>query len=173
MPKSDKITKTEKLKRVQKVMELLATGHRRAQIQQYAAEKSKWNVSEDMIEHYIHDAYEEFKAAAEVDRDTAYHEAVARLRWALTKTAAVMDYQRFIAAARELNKLQGLYPPETLRVIKGVDMEQLTALAQLMEAKGVEQLTKLVMLLQAQGETAGDAFETLVQALAGEDAPRP
>ena len=99
------------LERVTRIYELLIAGYPRRKILQYAAE-SGWGVKSRQIEAYIAQANALLEADAEVLRSQELGKAVNRLNLLYFSSLKVQDYQRALAAQRELNKLLGLYAPE-------------------------------------------------------------
>lgn len=149
-----KVTKAEKKQRVDKVMELIASGLLRREILQYTAEKTTWNVSERMIDYYIEAANNQFVLESKFDPKRETRIAERRFSAIFKAAMKVQDYQRAISAEWKRCELLGLPQPQTLRILQGVDERQLQALA--------EALTK-------RGQNIGELITALHQEVAASD----
>ncbi len=138
---SPRITKAEKEARVNKVYELLIAGARRYQILQYASsEKTGWNVTPRQVDSYIQEANALIAADSEFVRPRELGRAIAALDDLYQRCMKVQDYQRALAARRELNALLSLYEPpaaQTLR-IEGVDSALLQVLTDALKQRGAD-----------------------------------
>ena len=108
-PPPVKATQAEVDKRVTDVVKLIIAGAARAAILQHAA--TKWEMSERQADEYIRRAKVLIQEENSADRAANHALAVARMNDIYQRTVRVQDYQRAIAAQRELNQLQGLYAP--------------------------------------------------------------
>lgn len=112
-------TNAEIDERVTEVYERLIRRESRASIVQFVAKK--WGVNARQTDNYIARATELLKQQSAYDRNAELTMAVELMKHVIKKTLNVMDYQRTIAAQREINQLLGLYAPEkqetTIRVI--------------------------------------------------------
>jgi len=104
-----KPTQAELSQRVNQIHQLLVAGISRATILQHAADK--WGCSERTADDYIARARVRLEKSLSVDRMANLSIALERLTSIFERTMRVQDYQRAIAAQRELNLLLGLYAP--------------------------------------------------------------
>lgn len=114
-----------------------------------------WNVSARTIRRYVKTANGYIEQAGAWKRELEMGRAIARLNDIYARSMRVQDYQRALAAQRELNLIFGLHAPppvQTLRLL-GVSDAQLRELAKLLEEQGIN---------------ASDAFEMMMQELAAE-----
>lgn len=106
---------------------------------QDAKDPSKaWNVSDRTIRRYIKRAKEYLQEAAAYDRNLELGRAIKTFYEVIAGAMRAQDWQRVIAARRELNLIYGLYAPppvQTLRVL-GWSEAQLSDLATAMESAG-------------------------------------
>ncbi len=136
MPRETKANRATYEARVNKVYELLIAGARRYQIWQYVTADPKGkelfkNVSRRQLDRYIAAANGMFAAESEFHRARELGRAIAALDDLYQRSMKVQDYQRALAARRELNALLSLYEPpaaQTLR-LEGFDDAQLRVLA--------------------------------------------
>jgi hypothetical protein len=139
MPKQTKANDAEKEARVNKVYELLVNGFTRYQILQYVTTKTEWKIEARQVDNYIKAANALIANEAEYHRAREIGRAISRLNDLYQKCLKVQDYQRALAAQRELNTLLSLYEPpapQTLRVM-GVDDKLLSQLAQAFTKNGI------------------------------------
>lgn len=115
-----KASEAQMEQRVTAVFELLTRGVSRAGILQYVAKETDWNVSERTIDSYIARANERFAEHAAVRRDLEFGKALRRTEYVYLAAMKVHDYQRALAALREINLLMGLYAP-TKTEIGGIE----------------------------------------------------
>ena len=111
--------------RINKVIEWLVLGLSRAQILQYAAEKTEWNISERQIDTYISRANEEIEKHAQTVRERELGKSIKRLEMLFHSCMKVQDYQRALAVQKELNELLGLKAP-VKQEVTGKDGSELT-----------------------------------------------
>lgn len=104
-----KPTQAELSRRVNQVHQLLVAGISRATILQHASEK--WGCSERTADDYMARARVRLEGGLSTDRASNLAIAIERMNSIYEKTMRVQDYQRAIAAQRELNQLMGLYAP--------------------------------------------------------------
>lgn len=95
--------------RTTEVYGLLIRGGSRADILQYTTKK-QWDLSPRQVDAYIEKAKEQIKAKAVQDRDYQYSIAMERLNFILRQAILIQDWQRALAAQKEINTLMGLYP---------------------------------------------------------------
>lgn len=154
-----RITAAEKDARVNKVFELLVNGFTRYQILQYASSskppKKDWNVTTRQIDSYISEATAMIAAEAEYLRPKEIGKALTRMNDIYQKSMKVQDYQRAIAAQREINALLSLYEPPATQTLRILGIEE-------------KQLAQLVELLSKVNQKPSDLFAALIQELATE-----
>lgn len=115
----NKSNNAEMTERVNKIYDLIVLGTSRAQILQYVAEKTNWGVAERTVDYYI------AKANKRLERAALYHEkrelgkAITRLNLLFLSAMKVQDYQRALAAQRELSILLGLNAPAKADITTG------------------------------------------------------
>lgn len=161
MKQTPRITAAEKDARVNKIFELLVNGFTRYQILQYASSskppKKDWNVTTRQIDSYISEATAMLTTEAEYIRPKEFGKAIARLNDLYQRCLKVQDYQRAIAAQRELNALLSLYEPPATQTLRILGIEE-------------KQLAHLVELLSKVDQKPSDLFAALIQELASQHA---
>ena len=107
-----RITKAEKIQRVKKVFSLLLMGAKRAEICQYAAKSTNWNVSDRMIDRYIAAATEKIHESSE--DDIAYERALMkeRLDDLYKKNMGKKDLRAALLVLKQRSDLLGLDAPK-------------------------------------------------------------
>jgi hypothetical protein len=149
-----RITAAELDARVNKVFELIVNGFTRYQIMQYASlEKTGWNVTPRQVDTYIAKATALIANEAEYVRPKEFGKAISRLNDLYQKCLKVQDYQRAIAAQRELNALLSLYEPPAERTLRILGVEE-------------KQLAQLITALSNRGIKASDVFNAMLAELA-------
>ena len=113
---SQKPTNAELTKRRNAVYRLLLTGASRADIHQYAAEKTDWEVHERTVDAYIAAATAKITEKADTVRDEEFGMAVERLRMLFRQNMGIQDYKAALQAQKELNELLGLYPDKAVKM---------------------------------------------------------
>lgn len=108
-PVTKKSTQAEIETRVTEIYELMIGGASRTEMFRYGSET--WGISSRQVEDYLKTAREKLATQLDKNRDANLSLAVERLTTIFRKTMKVQDYQRAIAAQRELNLLLGLYAP--------------------------------------------------------------
>jgi hypothetical protein len=122
MPKATKANKATYEARVNKVFEYLTAGMTRYQMLQHIAnDKNKdyplfKDVARRQFDNYIAQANAMFSAEAEFHRAREFGKAKSRLESIFQSSLKVQDYQRAIAAQRELNLMFGLHAPKILEL---------------------------------------------------------
>lgn len=141
---SHKPTSVERLLRVEKVMELLAAGTKRARIVQYCAEK--WQVVERTADNYIAAAYELMADESRIRRDREMGRSLIRLNNLYMRAMTDEQYNTALAVERERIQLLGLRAPERIafELPEGTDP---------LEGMSIEELWEL-----AHGRDKGDAI---------------
>lgn len=156
MGKANKANAAEKEARTNKIYDMLVSGMNRAAILQYVSSKTDWKLTPRMVDNYIAEANALLAAEAEFHRPREMGRAVARMNAIFYASLKVQDYQRAIAAARELHQLLGLYAPIKSEL-------KLTADTEIM-------LTRLLSELQAQNMDASDLFNSIFAKLEAQKA---
>lgn len=144
-----KPTETQYEQRVLTVVELLSRGLSRADVLRYVSEKTDWNVTERTVDNYIGRANERFAEYAELRRETEFGKAIKRVEYVYQAAMKVHDYQRALAALREINLLIGLYAPVKREYSVLIDMAPV--------------LMKLVDTINGAGMNPADVFERMIQ----------
>lgn len=108
-----RITKAEKEKRVTEVVNLLLKGVKRSDILQYAI-KSRWDVSDAMVDKYIRQATEAIKESAEIDRDYEIALAKERYEYLYMQNIVKKDYRSAAQVVKMKAELQGIEAPKKL-----------------------------------------------------------
>lgn len=148
--KRKRATNAELEQRVTKVVELLVSGLTRAQIFRYVQDKTDWQIEDRQLDTYIQKATEQLKTLAKIDREAAFGEAIAGTRLILAKALQMQDFQRALAARKELHTLQGLYPAAKSELkIEGLDLFH--TLAERARAAGVDLSALLTALMEEIG----------------------
>jgi len=108
MPRSGKITKIEKEKRINEVGSLLLMGANRANILKYA-EKEGWNVSDRQVDNYIRDYKNRCIRMLEenLERERAVH--IRRNELLFNKSYSLADYKTCLQIDKNIADLKGLY----------------------------------------------------------------
>lgn len=151
MPKQKKANQATKQERLNTVYNMLVSGATRYQILQYVSQKTEWKITPRMVDNYIQEANAMLAQEAEFLRPREMGRAVARMNFIFQASLKVQDYQRAIAAARELNQLLGLYAPTTSELKLTGDSEIL--------------LTRILAELEGRGMAASDVFTALLNRL--------
>lgn len=112
--KKGKATNIEASRRTDEVVEMLCKGFSRAQIIQHAAEK--WHISARATDNYLAKAAEILRKESETVGAEERAKAIRRLTFMYKQASLLQDYQRAIAAQRELNLLLGLHAPRKFSV---------------------------------------------------------
>jgi len=111
---ANKSTREEITRRVGEVSNLLITGQKRHNIVQYAAEND-WQVEPRQVDTYISrakDLLSEEGQESKENRVMLFGVSMRRLNLIFVKCMAVQDYQRALAAQKEINTLLALYEPQ-------------------------------------------------------------
>lgn len=152
MPKSTKANKATYEARVNKVFEYLIAGMTRYQMLQHiASEKSKdyelfKDINKRQFDNYIAAANGMFAAEAEYYRGREFGKAKTRLEQIFQSSLKVPDYQRAIAAQRELNLMLGLHAPKILEL----------------RANDADLLNRILDSLREQNVPASEVFTALL-----------
>lgn len=138
-------TKATKIKRVNKVYDLIIKGYSRADILQYAT-KNKWNVIDRAVDEYIAEATELFKKHGAVDREEMTGIALLRLTHIVKENIEAKDYRTAIAAMKEIHAISGIYAATEINV-------------------NYKQLEELLDLAKRHGVSASDLFNAMIAEL--------
>ena len=130
-----KATKAEKEIRIAKIYQMLVGGAPRPAILQYASENYA-GISERATDELIAEATRRIIADAKPQQELELSKAITRLNSIFAACMKVTDFQRAIAAQRELNLLLGLYAPPAAQTLKliGMDTRQFNDLIGAIEA---------------------------------------
>lgn len=149
-PKPKKATAAEIDKRVDHVMGMLIGSAPRAEIVRYGSEN--WQVTDRQIDDYIAAARTNLKESAAYDRDEELALAIAQLKTVIYKAAKMMDFQRVLAARRELNQLLGLYAPPAKQTLQIEGLDLFALLSDKASAAGIDMKALLsAMIEQVEG----------------------
>jgi len=116
---------------------------------------STFGVKKRQAKNYIRDANLELAEQAAHHRPGEIGRAIRRLNDLYSATMRVQDYQRALAAQRELNRLLGLYAPEQPKTILLGDLDP-------------AQVKTLTDALERQGLRASDLFNSILAELDAE-----
>lgn len=116
---STRITKAEKIQRIDLISELLSQGFTRRKILQYVSEKEAegslaWHVSERHIDNYIRDATVLFGEVAKAHNNQRFGRALVRLDDLYAQSIAINDYKTALAVVKAEVDLIGLTPPKKI-----------------------------------------------------------
>lgn len=116
---STRITKAEKIQRIDLISELLSQGFTRGKILQYVSEKEAegtlaWYVSERHIDNYIRDATVLFGEVARAHNNQRFGRALTRLDYLYAQSIAINDYKTALAVVKAEVDLIGLAPPKKI-----------------------------------------------------------
>lgn len=109
-----KSTNEEIKRRIGEVSNLLITGQKRHNIVQYASENG-WGVDPRQVDTYIARAKVLLSEEGQESKDNRimlFGVSLRRLNLLFVKCMAVQDYQRALAAQKEINSLLALYEPQ-------------------------------------------------------------
>ena len=108
MPRSERITKVEKEKRINEVGSMLLMGANRANILKYADEE-QWNISERQIDNYIRDYKKRCVKMLEenLERERAVH--IRRNEMLFNKSLGINDYKACLQIDKNIAELKRLY----------------------------------------------------------------
>lgn len=114
-----KVTKAEKIQRVDLIFGLLSKGFTRSQICQYVAKQEEqgnltWGVSERTIDRYIQAATLRFEEVAEVHNNQRFGRALTRLDDLYARTVAINDYKTALSIIKTEADLIGLTAPKKI-----------------------------------------------------------
>ena len=133
--KGVRATVAEKESRINKVYGMLLNGASRAQVVQFTTE---WGLTIRQIDTYIAEANQLIEAEGKVSRSRELGRAVGRLNNIYARSVAVQDYQRAIAAQKELNMIFGLYAPKPdVHILAEVDHVLLQKVTGLLRQEGM------------------------------------
>jgi len=149
-----KATNAEKKRRVNTIGDLLMMGTSRAEILQYAADKSGWGVSERTIDEYIAEATEQFRRISDYNREEQVGKAIRRLEMLFLRAMKVQDFQRALATQRELNLLLGLHESKKLEISGSLQLSVINQLAHALEEKGMKPSEVFERMLQRLAQDA-------------------
>ena len=107
-----RITKAEKIQRVEKVFSLLLMGAKRREIIEYATKSTNWGVSDGMIDKYIADATKLIKESADDDIEKERGLMKQRLDDLYKKNLGKKDLRAALQVLRERSDLLGLHAPK-------------------------------------------------------------
>lgn len=145
-----KPTAAEYEQRITEVHSYLVGRKSRGFILKSAAEK--WKIGERQADELIALATEQVRQSAAYDREVELGLALDTLRAVIGKAASMQDFQRVIAAQREINLLLGQYAPtKTELKIDGLDIRTLERLAAAATGAG-KNIAELLALLTRQLE---------------------
>ncbi|MCK8519484.1 hypothetical protein [Methanoculleus sp. 7T] len=116
---STRVTKAEKIQRIDLISELLSQGFTRGKILQYVSEKEAegtlaWHVSERHIDNYIRDATALFGEVARAHNNQRFGRALTRLDYLYAQSIAINDYKTALAVVKAEVDLIGLTPPKKI-----------------------------------------------------------
>lgn len=116
---SKRITKAEKIRRIDLIFDLLSKGFPRSKILQYISQQEAdgnlaWGVSERMIGNYIKDASARFAELAEVRQTERFGRALVRLDDLYARCLDAHDYKTALAVVKTEVDLIGLAPPKRI-----------------------------------------------------------
>lgn len=129
-----KATQAEKEARLTRVYQMLVGGASRPAVLQHAAKE--WSLSTRSTDELIAEAKRRIIEDAKPQQELELSKAILRLNSIYASCVKVTDYQRAIAAQRELNLLLGLYAPPATQTLKliGMDTRQFNDLIGAIEA---------------------------------------
>lgn len=159
MATKPKQTKLEIEQRVTIVHDLLLNGSSRAQVIQYAAEKTDWELSDRQIDTYIKRARKRFVQAAEIHREHEFGLAMLRLENLYQRNLKIQDFRVALSVLKEKHSLLGLYPAQKLSIkLTGDENVLLTQLLESLQAQDIpaSELFEAMLNRVAQHETAND-----------------
>lgn len=130
-------TAAEYEQRITTVHGLLVKRKTRGYILKHAADN--WQLAERRTDELIALATARIKESAQVDRDIELGLALETLKAVISKAVDLHDFQRVIAAQREINQLLSLYaaPAKQTLQLEGLNEDTTRRLAELAAAQGI------------------------------------
>jgi len=134
MSRAPKATRAEVEARTNDVFKLILAGEDHARITAYAAEK--WQLSARQSRTYISRATVRLAEHGQVNRQTEFSRAMARLNDLYAKTVKLQDYRTALSIQKEINSLMQLSapPPPAAPVVLATPQDVLDIVAQELNA---------------------------------------
>ena len=110
MPRSQKISRMEKLQRLEYITSLIVNGMENgADLVRHLQEKKQWSVSERQLCNYIADCYRKLEEAAKPEFARNYSIQKKRLLNIYKLAMVERNFELALRTLRELNQIEGLY----------------------------------------------------------------
>lgn len=135
MPKEEKCTQGEKLKRINIVYDCLVKGITGRDMFRYVTEKYEWTVSERQVQNYTREASKLLAKTAKKHQVLEFGKSISRLSMLFEKSLKIQDYKSCLAIQKELNTLYGLYEPKKLELKQDVTVQKPLTKEEIEQAK--------------------------------------